>query len=158
MGILWIAFGIYILGVAIILYVRPGIMFRKDGGSWKEFGLSNQSSYTVFPFWLFAVVWAFMSYTLATLGAIFLASLAMRSVPSAPSVSNNVRAPSRQDTNMLQTLYANLAPTKGIKPISEYVSPPVTSAPAQMPGYYVLEQSINGPPKYVYFGQQPPSF
>jgi hypothetical protein len=158
MGILWIAFGIYILGVAIILYVRPGIMFRKDGGSWKEFGLSNQSSYTVFPFWLFAVVWAFLSYTLATLGAIFLASLAMRSMPSAPSASNNVQVHAKQNTNMLQALYSNLAPTKGIKPISEYVQPPLAAAPTQMPGYYVLESSMNGPPKYVYFGQQPPSF
>ena len=72
MTVLWAALGIYIVGVACVLYMRPGIMFRESG--WKEFGLSNTHAYTVFPFWLFAVVWAILAYTLATMGAIFVAS------------------------------------------------------------------------------------
>jgi hypothetical protein len=158
MGILWIAFGIYILGIAIVLYIRPGIMFHKDGGAWKEFGLSNKHTYTIFPFWLFAVLWAFLSYTFATLGAIFFASLALRSV--SPSVSNNGFATSsaRGQENMLQTLYSNLSKKMDIKPISELANQQNVSAPTQMPGFYVLETNVQGPPKYVYYGQQPPTF
>ena len=146
MSVLWIAFGIYILGVAIVLYIRPGIMFREDGGSWKEFGLSTKGSYTVFPFWLFAVTWAFLSYTLATLSALFFASLAMRSLPN-HSYSN--RSP-----NVLQNLSASMKnDAYNIKPISSQI--PVST---QQPGYYILETQPVGPPRYVYFGQEPPRY
>ena len=144
MSVLWIAFGIYIIGVATVLYMRPGIMFREDGGAWKEFGISNKGTYTIFPFWLFAVVWAFMSYTFATLSAVFFASIAMRSVKNTP-VSNE---------NMLQSLYNNMNMNKDIKPISSMNN---TSTQIQLPGYYVLEPQPVGPPKYIYFGQQPPA-
>ena len=126
MSILWFAFGIYIIGVAIVLYIRPGIMFREDGGAWREFGLSGKGGHTVFPFWLFAVVWAFLSYTIATIGAIMFARIAMMSLR--PSSSN-------------------------IHPISE-LKPPVE--PIATPGYYVLDQTQAGPPRYVYFGQSLP--
>ena len=67
MNVLWFAFGIYIIGIAIVLFLRPNIMFRPGKGTWKEFGISNTGSYTVFPFWLFTLVWAILSYVLATM-------------------------------------------------------------------------------------------
>ena len=134
MSILWFAFGIYIIGVAIVLYIRPGIMFREDGGAWREFGLSGKGGYTVFPFWLFAVVWAFLSYTIATIGALMLTRVAMMSLLSTPSNIQSLR-------------------NAHIQPISE-MTPPVE--PIATPGYYVLDQSQAGPPRYVYFGQSPP--
>ena len=154
---LWIAFGIYILGVAIVLYIRPGIMFREDGGSWKEFGLSTKGSYTVFPFWLFAVTWAFLSYTLATMSALFFASLAMRSLP------NNS---SNQSANVLRNLSMsmnndsmNVPNSYNIKPISSQVQAQIPAQiPAQQPGYYILETQHSGPPRYVYFGQEAPRY
>ena len=44
--ILAVAFGIYILGVSIVLYLKPQIMFGK-GGDWKEFGIGRGDGRTV---------------------------------------------------------------------------------------------------------------
>jgi hypothetical protein len=80
MNTLWFAFGIYIIGIAIVLFLRPAIMFRPGKGTWKEFGISNTGSYTVFPFWLFTLVWAILSYVCATLSTVFFAGIAMKSL------------------------------------------------------------------------------
>jgi hypothetical protein len=79
MSVLWIAFGIYIVGIATLLVLRPASMFHSDGSSWKEFGLSSNTSHTVFPFWMFAIIWAIISYALATLGMMFVATITLRS-------------------------------------------------------------------------------
>ena len=53
---------LYLLGISIALYFKPEVMFSKDG-NWKEFGLGrNNERYTWLPFWLFAIIWAMMSY------------------------------------------------------------------------------------------------
>ena len=36
-------------------------MFDKKG-NWKEFGFTNSQTHTWFPFWLFCIVWAFISF------------------------------------------------------------------------------------------------
>jgi len=82
MNTLWIAFGIYILGIAIILFIRPAMMFREGNGTWKEFGISSKDTYTVFPFWLFTLVWAILSYVFATMTSVFFAGLALQSMRS----------------------------------------------------------------------------
>ena len=68
MEILWLAIVFYSIGLGIILYLRPAIMFHPDG-SWKEFGYGTHkgplNSHTMFPFWLFSLAWAFGSYALA---------------------------------------------------------------------------------------------
>lgn len=79
MSVLWIAFGIYIVGIATVLVLRPSSMFHSDGSAWKEFGLSSNSTHTVFPFWMFAIVWAIISYAIATLGMMFIATTTLRS-------------------------------------------------------------------------------
>ena len=65
MNVVWYAIGIYVVGVAVVLYVRPAVMFH-PGGAWKEFGVSKEGGYTVFPFWMFAMVWSLVSYAFAT--------------------------------------------------------------------------------------------
>ena len=122
MSVLWIAFGIYIVGIATLLVLRPASMFHSDGSSWKEFGLSSNTSHTVFPFWMFAIVWAIISYALATLGMMFVATTTLRS---------------------------EYNDTMNVKPISNVNTNP--------PGYYILDESSSvTPPKYIFYGPEPP--
>lgn len=72
---------LYLAGVAIVLALKPLLMFREDGG-WKEFGIGrNPDKYTWFPFWFFVIVWAIVSYcfilVLASIG--FLPGVDLRS-------------------------------------------------------------------------------
>ena len=138
-----IAVGIYIVGMAVILYLRPAFMFYAQTGVWKEFGLS--SGKTIFPLWMFAIVWAVVSFALANFTNIFVSSVAMQGMPE-------------------EVLQKNM--NSIIKPISKSPPPAPPAAPAApvaaasaapAPGYYVLETPATGPPKYVYFGTAPPT-
>ena len=52
------------VGVAIVLYVKPEFMFAPDG-RWKEFGIGKGTdNYTTFPFWMFCLLWAFLSFAI----------------------------------------------------------------------------------------------
>lgn len=141
MGVIWYAVGIYIVGIAIVLYIRPTIMFQ-PGGTWKEFGISKRDEYSVLPFWLFTVVWAIFSYALGTLVSTGIASIVLASSPATETSSN----------------------TDFLKPISSMpnVSPNMpslsTPAPPRVPGYYVLESAVPSQPRYVYWGTEPPRF
>lgn len=136
MTTLWLAFAIYIVGVVIVLYLRPSIMFRPGNGTWREFGLANTGNYTVFPFWMFTLLWAIVSYVLATLGTIFIASAALQGMPVVEEAPVN------------NTMFT---------PVSKMPEPAApAAAPSGLPGYYVLD-TTRGPPKYVYFGTSPPT-
>ena len=65
MEVLWLAIFIYSLGLGAVLHFKPELMFTK-AGNWKEFGYQRGERYTIFPVWLFAIVWALVSYVLAT--------------------------------------------------------------------------------------------
>ena len=54
---------LYLTGVVVVLYIKPQLMFTDDG-RWKEFSLTADSTTTRFPFWLFCIVWAILSYAL----------------------------------------------------------------------------------------------
>ena len=54
---------LYLTGVVVVLYLKPHVMFTEDG-RWKEFSLSADSNSTRFPFWLFCIVWAILSYAI----------------------------------------------------------------------------------------------
>ena len=55
---------LYLTGIAVLLVVKPQFMFREDGG-WKEFGIGrDETNFTPFPFWMFTIVWALLSYIL----------------------------------------------------------------------------------------------
>ena len=84
MSVLYLALGIYVAVVALVLYIRPSSMFHPENGSWKEFGIDTGHTSTVFPFWMFAIVWAFVSYAIATLLHVGFAQAAMNSSPNMP--------------------------------------------------------------------------
>jgi hypothetical protein len=54
---------VYLIGIAVLLAIRPSYMFTPDG-LWKEFGIEKGDEYTMCPFWLFCIVWALVSYFL----------------------------------------------------------------------------------------------
>lgn len=55
---------VYLTGVAIVLIIKPSIMFREDG-RWKEFGIGRDPEhFTYIPFWLFTIIWALLSYVI----------------------------------------------------------------------------------------------
>ena len=56
---------LYLIGVIIALLVRPAIMFNENG-QWKEFGMIS-IEHTIFPFWMFCIVWAVISYMISLL-------------------------------------------------------------------------------------------
>jgi len=140
--ILAVAFGIYIVGIAIVLYLRPQIMF-KPGGSWKEFGIGRGDTHTVIPFWLFAIFWAFMSYGVALVVLSNFADLAI-----APIGQNSVPVPQMYQQ---QQATAPSMTSQTIRPVSSMLG-----LEKNVPGFYVL--SNNGPnPQYVYYGNSPPN-
>jgi hypothetical protein len=60
MRVLLFSMILYLAGIAAVLFVRPELMFFRDG-RWKEFSVADEEG-TVFPFWLFCIVWAVASY------------------------------------------------------------------------------------------------
>jgi hypothetical protein len=140
--VLW-ACVVYFIGITVVLFLRPSLMFTKTG-DWKEFGY-NQEDRTVFPFWLFCFVWALASYTIVqylsgdTHSEPVLPIQSMATAATAPSIANSflVSEPNRTSRNKKRR-----------------------SASVDMqPGYYMLnkEQSdIDGVPKYVFLGREPP--
>lgn len=156
MSVLWYAIGIYMIGVATVLYIRPRIMFHENG-IWKEFGLATETDQTIFPFWMFSLVWAILSYALATLALMFFASVTMKSVEPnfmMPISSNpntytpTMPTPAVPSMPTMPTMSA--MPTMPTMP----AVPPVNS---NVPGYYILDPYANpAQPRYIYYGTQPP--
>jgi len=121
---------LYLLGVAILLALKPSFMFTSDGG-WKEFGIGrNPEKYTVFPFWLFTITWGLVSFftiqLLGTLGVL-------------PGV----------EWTRIETAVSSSPPVGRGK----------HSGPTELrPGYYMLNTegtTTEGVPKYIYIGSAP---
>jgi len=123
----------YLLGIAGVLFFRPHLMFHRDG-RWKEFGIEDG---TMFPFWLFCIVWAIVSYVLARLIIVDVVTAPMvMAAPMAP-LFNEDSVPS-----LNQTL-------RNRRKVSE---------PEMKPGYYRLNAASmeKGIPRYVYVGPEEP--
>jgi hypothetical protein len=122
---------LYLAGIAVILLVRPSTMFAPDG-SWKEFGIGKrQDKYTPFPFWLFCLVWALVSY-----GFVLSVQALMGTLPT-------VKTPK---ANVFSTM--------------TYVEEEVPKPQSLPKGYYVLNKKaskLSGTPKYIYLGESPPA-
>lgn len=140
---IWYAISIYMIGIAVILYLRPKTMFRDDG-MWKEFGL--QKNATVFPFWMFAIVWAVLAYALATLLSMMFASIVLQ--------SSEARVETLNTTNTVRQAFP---PTSIMQPISQApaVNIPTPEIP-KVPGYYILDPYSTNTPRYIYYGTAPP--
>ena len=128
---------LYLTGVAIILVVRPSTMFTPEG-DWKEFGIGKrQDKYTAFPFWLFCLVWALVSYGL---------------VISAQAITGTLTQKSIFRTNT-----PNTPPVNQSKAIEFEEGTDTRELPK---GYYMLNRKafkLAGVPKYVYLGPEMPS-
>lgn len=129
---------LYLVGVAVVLYVRPTTMFR-PGGVWREFGLSDSEHSTLFPFWMFALVWALLSYAIAT--CILLA------IPPPPPDGIEIFSEPM------------IEPVSSITPPAPISAASIPAAPATQSGYYILNPDrINSSgANYIYYGPEPPT-
>lgn len=128
---------LYLAGVAIILLLQPSIMFTEDG-IWKEFGIGrNPKTHTWVPFWLFAVIWAIISYIIVLLIA---------GTGSLPGVEETYHV---QEQSIALTDKNFEVKPKGRGKRSNSL----------IPGYYILNREATeaaGTPKYIYLGAAPP--
>lgn len=142
MRVLLLSAVLYLLGVALVLFYRPKTMFTNDG-SWKEFGM-NSPDLTVFPFWLFCVVWGVLSY------------LTVNLFVSEPTTTAAIVATATTTVASSPDELMPLPPkTKGRNADAIVAE---AAAGNMKPGYYVLDKKgsrIAGVPKYVYVGTEP---
>ena len=146
MHVLFLALTIYLVGTTIVLYLRPSIMFH-PGGTWKEFSLNPDPNHTNMPFWLFSILWAFLSYLIAS----FIQRM-MVTVPTPEGESADfepIELP--EPVELPETDIPNLTEAE---PVSKNMGLNKTRN-----GYYVLntqKYSRNQVPMYVYYGDSPP--
>ena len=140
---MWVLLGsgiVYLIGISILLIIRPELMFDEEG-VWKEFRIGgDRRRYTWMPFWLFAILWAIISFVLVHLLS---------------RVGESAQQPSMQMPS-----FSNTATSTAPPPPPETVKVPKrrgTSAPLP-PGYYMLDKEAfngTGTPHYVYIGPTP---
>ena len=141
---------LYLIVIAIVLAIKPRFMFT-ESGSWKEFGIGrNPATHTCIPFWLFAILWALISYIVTTV--IF----ALRAKPSTAVMNNKVNVVDE----VLEVDQDELTPPTPA-PSTKRVRRSRGLATELPGGYYVLNtaatEASGGIPKYVYLGQGLPT-
>jgi hypothetical protein len=140
---------LYLLGVALVLYLKPEYMFTPDG-QWKEFGIGqNPERYTAFPFWLFCISWALVSYGIALLlpltetqgkGKAFNKNINVSSIYQEKGADTN----SRTNQSVLKEVFGD-----DLVGETDFVEKKLKK------GIYVLNKrasKLAGVPKYVYIG------
>jgi hypothetical protein len=148
---------LYLAGVAIILVVRPPLLFNEKG-QWKEFGIGrNPNTHTWMPFWLFCIFWALVSYSFIFIIIRLIEGrpitiqrgnnngIANQPLPSMPlnQVQESVGADSKSNSR------------RSSRGLRRSMRVPPAGFGNMQPGYYVLNQnatSMNGVPHYVYYG------
>jgi hypothetical protein len=176
---------LYLAGIALVLVLKPEIMFRSDG-SWKEFGIGrNPDHYTWFPFWVFALAWAVGSYivivvlaSLNLLPGIVVTSdgeLVNNSNLSGLVYSSGDDATTLADMrNMAEEMTEVPLKTPDVTPVItdiNSISSRISQNAARVRtaagtpninlknGYYILNTDAtrrSGIPKYIYLGPEPP--
>ena len=160
------AFTIYIFGIATVLFVKPKIMFGETG-EWKEFGIGRGERRTVFPFWLFSIFWAFISYGLALVIMSQFATIAVNAFPEpgvsqqAPQMQTQYQQPSIQQPTQVSTTLPPQQPLAATAPAvaaPNFIKPVSSSLGinANTPGYYILQSNGMGDTRYIYYGTEPP--
>jgi len=131
---------LYLLGVSIVLTLKPEFMFTKEG-QWKEFGLGrNKQQYTWFPFWLFTIIWAILSYTVVL---VLTDSFGVRNNEGITVIADSI-----EPNNV------------SMKPLTnnEFKKPKNMGDMKQ--GYYILDHNETmkqGVPKYIFLGPEAPN-
>lgn len=136
MKILIISGLLYLLGIALVLFFRPAIMFNSKG-EWKEFGIGRDNNkFTPFPFWLFVFIWAIFSYFITRV-------LYKTIIGFNTSIENTII-----NVNKKPRTYNN----------SDIMNELPQEHQELMPGFYILNTAAakKGVPKYIYYGTQPP--
>jgi len=104
-------------------------MFTPEG-DWKEFGIGQREDrYTPFPFWLFCLVWAILSYLLVMM------------------IMNSANGNRVNDVELPEDAVSQKGPVDLPGPVE------------LPKGYYVLNKratKLSGVPKYVYLGTEEP--
>jgi hypothetical protein len=176
MEILWLAIVIYSIGLGVLLHFRPAFMFHENG-SWKEFGYQRDSRHTLFPFWLFAIAWAFVSYVLAA--SIVWSFFTPIAVAASSYVSMNRQEQANSDnfmspaSNMKDEEYEqeydqnyedenedDESEIKDVRIKNRNIHYEDGAAkPSARPGYYVIDPSSknSGIRRYIYYGPTPPT-
>ena len=115
-------------------------MFNENG-TWKEFGYNRDSRHTMFPFWLFAIVWALVAYAMAAA-----LTLTVFTGASAAAMMPQYESPSPSESDFETETDV------------EVLEPPPQKTKKPRAGYYVLnaETRKNGIRKYVYYGPEAP--
>ena len=108
----------------------------------------------MFPFWLFCIAWAVLSYCITMY---FMSSKSKTEPAETVSHSSNSRSGKRSKSGKKGRALA--ASEDLVEPL-----PPITAkkdTKPMKPGYYVLNdttKNTGGAPKYVYYGAEPPEF
>ena len=140
---------VYLIGIAIILITKPSLMFTPDG-DWKEFGIGQlDTRYTPFPFWMFCLVWAMVSYVLVLL---------FESVYTKRNSNINIlTSDSKNVTSVSKKI--NRKNNYSDQSVLEEGDGELDLEAVELPkGYYVLNKKatkLSGVPKYVYLGPEP---
>ena len=128
MTVLLFSMVLYLFGIVVLLYLRPAIMFHPDG-RWKEFGVGHADT-TLFPLWMFCIVWAVVSYGICRL------------------------------FEGREAVLATVAATHIIKDNSVMPLSVSGAADPAKSGFYKLNASASrkkGAPRYIYVGTEPPA-
>ena len=129
MKVLLISCFLYLLGMVVVLYFKPKLMFD-DKGNWKEFGFVLNNTHTWFPLWLFCILWSILSYAIIS------------------SIFNNTIS------NTISNTITNVAKKEMIEKAVLEASPSEMKT-----GYYALDKNTTkktGFPKYIYLGTELP--
>ena len=138
---------LYLIGISIVLMLKPELMFSADG-KWKEFGIGrSKDKYTWLPFWLFAVMWAIISYMIVLVIASHTQLGTETGENQISVISNEVIAPENVTTK-------SLTPTPIVTSNKRITSQNMKN------GYYILNEAESmkkGVPKYIYLGPEAPN-
>jgi len=142
---------LYLVGISVVLVFKPSIMFGKDG-VWKEFGLGrNKEKYTWLPFWLFAIMWAILSYLLV---------LVIASSMGWAGVQNKTEVEVEVVNDVIEPENLSWKGMKTPSTVLESVKKRPTASTDMKSGYYILdvnETMKKGIPKYIYLGPEAPN-
>ena len=170
MELLWLAIVFYSIGLGVILYLRPAVMFNENG-TWKEFGYQRDSRYTIFPVWLFIITWAIVSYVLSMvvssyvlhIGGLTAAATATAAFTEPSSAAHSFATrmfsqPEAESDSEEEDIITMPDPPKKRRTSAVMRSNELEKEKPR-PGYYVLEPNggSKGLRKYVYYGPSPPA-
>jgi hypothetical protein len=153
MWVFIIAGALYLIGVAVVLVLKPSFMFTPDG-NWKEFGIGqNPERCTTFPFWLFCITWALVSYTLVLVIVPFI-------IDDESDMNNtdtmNYRRRKRNNRNNRNNInnINNMPENDSDLVFDDEIEGDAQTLPK---GYYVLNKKASrlaGVPKYVFISEE----